>query len=409
MLLTAALWRESNIINFLIANKELKREIPPGWILGWSLTHRSDPSAQFLYDHLLGEFPSEQNKPTLEEIAGFINAAGSGEIEPIKEAMELPYFYETAFGDIGGQVLLTAIKGEQLHVVHALLENPDHNISHSFLVLACTLAAEQGNIPMLKELLAQRGPELKYGDRIPLLPCFANLGLSDFLFILTQNPPPGEVIPLDTFIRFLNTIYPDSPEILMVVICHMETCTGGIVAFNQWIEELSGKINHSDTTTLKFFDYFLESKVMMTSLAAGGLARAVAQGARILQEKTVPVLEKLVSYAPDGIRQEDKLEILHLAAKNQQVAVVQFILGIQPSLILTPTQKSSIHALPTSPEIALLLRRAYPLSFIARFREYCREGLQKYCRRGWEWISWISTLPAKVWQKFCSCLRSEIN
>jgi hypothetical protein len=395
MVVTAGRWLEWDMLDLLIKSP---LNIDRGWILRTILSESSSLWASMLYNRLT----IQENKPTLKEIEDLMIAAKNGNLEPIGKAMELPYFYDPDLGNIGEQVLLTAIREGNLgenhcQFVYTLLKNPKHKLSLSESLLPSHLPAQGGPIPMLEELLARRGRELTYRDRIYLLRIFAKEGLSDPSFILAKNPPPLEVIAPDTFTNVLNTMYDESPEMLMVVIAHMESCQGGLFGFNRWIELLCDKINSSDEKTLKFLDYFLEHHVTMTSLAGGGLARAVARGSGKLKGKTLPLLEKLVSYASDGIGQEDNWEILLVATQNGASDVVRFILSSRYPLILTAAQQSILHAVPTSPEIGVLLRGAYPRSFTSRVRHYCHGG--------WEWISWIFKLPAKVWQKFCSCFR----
>jgi hypothetical protein len=395
LLSTAILWGQLDSLTELLKDSRLAEKIPASTIIDLSIQAAQQQKraiAHALYDRL-SVSPPEQFKPKLRDILHIMRAAETGFLPPIKEAMGLPYFYDAALGNVSGQVFLRAAKHSQVNLVNLLLKSGSQP-PLEYLTQACILASENGNRAMLKELLTIGGRELQYLDRIKILASFGSTETIPPLFLLDENPPPDETIAPAAFLIALNGMFP-APLKLVMVIAHMETFPEGRVAFNGWIEELCHKIKNSDSKTFKFFDYLLSINVGMTAVCAGGLARAVVGGARQLKGKTLPLLEKLFYWAAYRILAEDKWAMLLSAIENGGEDIVQFIITTRPPLILTPAKQSILHSVSASPEIAALLRRAYPPPVVTnRFREYPR--------RGWEWVC---SLPRRLWQKFCSCFR----
>jgi hypothetical protein len=375
-----------------------------------ALENQNKEMALILYTHIppsrLG-FSQEEHRHTIEDMMQTLEAARTGDEKAMDQELKNWARYDTARVKLTGTVLRIATQHGRSGIVNQLLTRLGSSVSPQHVEDACWTAIQMGNGSILIQLLTSRGLDLSYVARIELLsdPGIA-LSIAERRPLLYMNLP-NEVVASEELVSALHRLRERrglGSESLAVVIQEMQTYPTGREAFNIWMnKQVIDGLDLNNPHHYHFLNMLLSQGIVMNPKVAGGCAIAVADApSRFADQELSSLLEKICLQTDGAIGDNDKWTILMFAVKGHRAHLVKFILEegrLRPDL--NPQQKSQTRRIPTSPEVAQLLKAAYPYPAfsIDRFGEYWN-GF-----RGWirSLPSKLWHLPSRLWRRFCSC------
>jgi hypothetical protein len=372
-----------------------------------ALENHNKEIARILYAHLppnpLGDAP-EDHLHTIEDMMETMEAARTGDEQTMAKKLENWERYDTARLNIVGTLLCIATNQARSGIVNQLLTMLSSRISSEDVQEACLRAIHQGNGSMLLQLLTSRGLDLPYGVRIGLFSLPTELSIEERKLLLHMNPPKMITSEVVAALERLRKYWGVRSESLSLVIQYMNSYPTGRAALSTWMNDhVINWLNLNKPDHYHFLNMLLSQDIVMNPKVAGGCAIAVADApSRFADQELSPLLQSIYLQTYGAIEDHDKWNILMFAVNGRREHLVKFILEegrLRPDL--NPYKRSHMRRIPTSPEVAQLLKAAYPYPLFStdRFGEYWK-GFR----------GWIRSLPSKLWhlasrlwRRFCSC------
>jgi hypothetical protein len=395
LLWAAAALEEVGIIRSLI-KEDKEGQIPQTWLLkafSHAFESKNREIASIIYAHLLPHLADKAEK-IVDDMIEVMEAAGKGKESVIENTIKEWNSYRNERTNFSGSLLCTATKCCRLNILK-LLADLGNQISRENVMAACLIALNQNSEEMLRQLLTLWGSQLSYKERIVLL-ASTDTTLSVEVLEAFLGSTPGKIsqlIFLDALILFQRR---KSKVKLELVVKHILEYPKGPAVFNKWLRKyVIGNLNLNMPGGIALFNIIVDSGERDKTVKSFCIRAITNAMATVGSNETVERLQRI-----DGpTRPEDRELVLKRGIQERQREVVEFILreSSRP-LVLSPLEIERVRSIPTSEEIAALLKRHYPYPPCswARFRECC-DGLR----------SWIAGFISLIWgavRAWCECL-----